>query len=497
MNKIKKIDQLILTSIKSSSNLQDCICQQMKDLILKGHLTPGLRLPSTRNFAIENRIARGTVVAAFEQLLAEGYIDSKRGSGFFVAQQLPDSFFTSSILPDKKEHPVSLSGSKFSQKLNDSNVFSLLRNQKVSGIFRSNQPDLSQFPIDVWHRLASKTLKKMSLNQLANQDAAGFFPLRRSISKFILSTRGIDCSPEQIIIVSGIQQALDLTARMVLNSGDQVIMEDPGYIGAKAAFESLNAKIINIPTDQFGLCLDDVFQKASKPRLIYCTPTHQFPLGSTLSLERRLSLLTWAQQNKIWIFEDDYDSEFRFKTKPLGALKSLDQRDIVIHAGTFNKMLFPALRLGYMIVPSEWIQLFLKARSQIDRYNPILEQIILNQFIEEGHFGRHIRKMRKLYHSRYQFLMKLSIGPIQKWLDIQETSGGLQTIAWLKQDLSEHAICKEAQEKGLEILPLSKFLIGRKIKNGLLLGFGSSTEKELKEGIHILADILEKQSRKK
>ena len=317
----------------------------------------------------------------------------------------------------------------------------------------------------------------------------GYRPLRDAVANYLNTSRGLKCGPEQVAIVSGVQEALDLTARLFLNPGDRVCMEDPGYVGAKMAFEAAGAKVGATRSDQEGLELSG--PSLLRSRLIYVTPSHQFPLGTAMSLPRRLQLLEWARKTGALIFEDDYDSEYRYSGPPIPALQGFDRHRLVIFAGSFSKVLFPSLRLGYLVVPPDLISLFASAISLTARHAPLPEQAVLCDFIAEGHFGRHLRRMREIYAQRLSVLLEGAREKLAGLLEISKIEAGLQTVGWLCQGIDGESATKAAAARDVEVFPISRFYRGRVAREGLHLGFAAVDTHEIRRGLQDLAIALE------
>ncbi|MEO7362614.1 MAG: PLP-dependent aminotransferase family protein, partial [Gemmatimonadaceae bacterium] len=441
-------------------------------------------------------------LAAFEALRHEGYIESRTGSGSYVAANLPDTFFRGAggakggklapRLPTQPTAKASGAGlSRWGQSAQA--MFPMRKSKRINLAFEANLPALDLFPTALWARLAGRQMRQANHRFLGYGDEAGFLPLREAVADHLSATRGVKCSANQIVIVSGTQQALQLIARLTLDPGDRVWMEDPGYVGALAAFKDAGAEIVGVPVDAFGLNVAAGEHLAPRAKLAYITPAHQFPLGVSLSLDRRLALLQWAQKAKAWIFEDDYDSEFRFSGRPLPPLHSLDHSDCVIFAGSFNKMLFPTLRLGYVVLPPKLVPAFLHARALVDRFSPALEQRVLYDFFTEGHFGQHLRRMREAYAQRLSVLMDAAEnGPLAGLVKIAPIQAGIQTAAMLPLSVNDIVASNAAADEAMEIIPLSVFQINRRDINGLLLGFANMTPSAIRAASKRLAAVLTK-----
>src|SRR5947209_16005156 len=353
---------------------------ELRAAILDGRLRPGARLPATRDLASAYHLSRATIVTAFDQLRSEGYVEGRTGSGTYVSEVLPEQLLQVGRLRQEKRLPhrrVPLSS--YARRLQpfQSSTPRPLR------AFRANQPALDLFPTTLWAQVASRRLRRVSANLLAGGEALGYRPLREAVAEYLNTSRGVKCSAEQVLIVSGAQQALDRTARVLLNPGEPVWIEEPGYPGAAVVFHAAGAKICPVPVDEEGLDWERGLRRHSRARLVYVTPAHQFPLGVTMSLRRRLALLEWARRSGTLIFEDDYDSEYRYSGRPVPALQGLDRSGVVIFAGSFTAVLFPALRLGYLVVPPERVGIFAAGEAVSTHDPPLLEQAILYDFIPE------------------------------------------------------------------------------------------------------------------
>src|SRR5215470_12914490 len=360
--------------------------QSIRQSILRGTLRKGLRLPSTRTLAHELRVSRNIVVIAFEQLLAEGYIESRTGAGTFVTETLPEDVLQVGNRPLNGNRSLYERGETFKHL---PQLALPARDPKLRyAPFRYGLPALDELPLDLWGRLLARHCRKAPAEIAVHGEAAGLLRLREAIATYVGAARGVRCHAGQIIVVNGSQQAIDLAARVLADPGDIAIIEDPGYIGARSALQAAGMKLVPISVGREGLHVESLSQKHLSAKLVYVTPSHQFPLGVVLSLANRLQLLEWAAQNDAWIIEDDFDSEYRYESKPIPALQGLDRNGRVIYIGTFSKVLFPSLRFGYLIVPEDFVDTFLAAHWVSDRCSPLIEQAALADFIAEGHLAR-------------------------------------------------------------------------------------------------------------
>jgi GntR family transcriptional regulator / MocR family aminotransferase len=352
---------------------------------------------------------------------------------------------------------------------------------------RAGVPALDAFPYQEWARLLAHHVRHSLRAVAAYQEPAGYRPLREAIAAHLAVARGVRCTAEQVVIVSGSQGALDLVARALLRRGDDVWVEDPGNPGARGAFLGADAHLRPIPVDEEGF--DARVAAASHPtaRLAYVTPAHQFPLGVTMTLARRLALLDWAQRANGWIVEEDYDSEFRFRGRPLAAMHGLDRAHRVIYVGTFSRVLFPSLRLGYLVSPPDLVDVFIARRRYVDRHPPILEQLALTDFLNRRHFARHIRRMRTLYAARGAALVAAVDAECGDLLDVRMPESGIHVVGWLPQGVDDRSVARRANLDGIGVLPLSVFAIEPLPRGGLLLGYGGVPEGEMRAAVRRLA----------
>jgi GntR family transcriptional regulator/MocR family aminotransferase len=511
----RQIEEIPLVAFKLNFSSSVPLYKQLYDLIrnaiLEGKFSKGQRLPGTRSLASELKISRNTVALAFDQLLIEGYISGKIGSGTFVSE-IPNNFFglgsktksitskkmTSFEIPSlsglkmKEEHPAATGlFEKLSKQIGSNELVKRYTKRDEIIPFQNGIPAFSEFPIKIWQKLINQTAQNFSNLQLGYGEAAGFKPLREAIASYLRKYRAVNCTSDQIIIVNGTQQGLDLIGRVLLKPGSVVWLEDPGYFGARAAMIFAGAEIFPSPLDNEGLDLSYSSQNNPTPDLIFTTPSHQFPLGLTMSILRRLNLLLYAAQNKCWIVEDDYDSEFRYSGNPLPSLQGLDQSGRVLYLGTFSKVLFPGLRLGYLVLPNPaMLDEFTLAKSLVDRQNPIFEQIILTRFLEEGHFTRHLRKMRMLYKARQEFLIDEINKELRGMINAKPDPAGMHIIAWLPKNFNDKKVADEALKNNIIVRPLSEYLIKFFKNPGLILGYTAFEKNEIKKGLLELKKVL-------
>jgi GntR family transcriptional regulator / MocR family aminotransferase len=483
---------LVLPPRNSKTSVYRWLYASLQTEILEGRLRSGARLPATRDLARQYGLSRGTIVSAFELLKSEGYLQGTVGSGTYVSRTLPESLFqvTRASGPRTSTHRKrKFRVSDYARRLNLFSGFEI----RPSRAFRPNVPALNLFPTTLWAQVTARRLRRASMHLLLGCDPMGYGPLRDTVANYLGTSRGVKCGPEQIAIVSGVQEALDLTARLLLNPGDRVCMEDPGYVGARMAFEAVGANISAVRLDDEGMKVRGQGLRGS--RLVYITPSHQFPLGITMSLSRRLELLEWARKLGSVIFEDDYDSEFRYSGPPIPALQGFDRHGSVIFAGSFSKVLFPSLRMGYLVIPSGLVPHFAAAMSLTTRHAPLLEQAVLCDFITEGHFGRHLRRMREVYAERLSVLLEGAREMLAGLLEISEIEAGLQTIGWLGEGIDGESATRAAAARDVEVFPLSRYSRGRIAREGLQLGFAALEPREIRRGVQDLAIALEGESK--
>jgi GntR family transcriptional regulator/MocR family aminotransferase len=459
--------------------------------ILAGELAGGARLPATRTLAAELGVSRNTVAGAYAQLLAEGYVEGQVGAGTYVSRVLPDRLLRARRRPAPVSPPPSaargLSARGARIAATEANVPRLVQGLRP---FRTGLPAVDAFPFALWARLAARRYRQPGAELAGYGEAAGYRPLREAIAAYLGASRGVRCTPDQVIIVGGSQQALDLATRLLLDEGDRAWVEDPGYPGARGALAAAGAQLVPVPVDAEGIDLAVGERAGPPPRAVYITPSHQFPLGVTMSLARRLALLEWAGRAGVWVIEDDYDSEYRYRGRPLAALQGLDTAGRVIYTGTFSKVLFPSLRLGYLVAPPDLVDAFVAARAVTDRHSRSLDQAVLADFINEGHFAHHLRRMRRVYAERQSVLVAEARRHLAGLLDVAPTESGMHLIGWLPAGQDDRAAARRAAAHDIDAQPLSAYAGRRLPRGGLLLGFTAVGEAELREGVRDLANAL-------
>jgi GntR family transcriptional regulator/MocR family aminotransferase len=494
MAKMEPFQDLPLTRPRGQKELWRWLRDELRSAILTGRLKRGTRMPSSRGLARQYECARGTVVTAFDHLQAEGYLETRKGAGTFVALALPDDLFSTkrpSIHLSKRLSRASLSKRG---RLIIEHVLILPASRSVGKAFRAYEPAIDLFPVNLWSRIAGRVVRRAPRSLYGQGDARGFAPLRKAIAEYVGSARGVRCDVNQVVITAGAQLALDLVARLLLDPGDTVCMEDPGYPGAALAFKAAGARVVPIPVDDHGIRVDLALLPPHQTKLIYTTPANQFPLGVTMSLSRRLQLLNLAMDKGAWVVEDEFDAEYRYFGRPVPALKSLDESGTVIYIGTFTKMLFTSLRLGFLVLPERLVDAFAAARSLIDRHAPTLEQAILAEFILEGHFAHHIRRMRQIYAERIAVLVDASRRKLTGRLDVEHAASGMRTVGWIQNGEKDRAVAQRARSQGLEVAPLSQFAVRNSPLSGLILGFAGCAPEELRRGVDVLAAVMDRRA---
>ncbi len=464
--------------------------------ILDGRLRPSQRVPSTRSLAAELKISRIPVSSAYEQLHAEGYFETFVGAGTCVARSIPDDALkpaaNAATGTAAGSHAIAKSKSKRGISRRARSV--LLPPQTwidTLGPFRVSLPALEHFPAELWSKLVNRHSRKLTRHQMAYANALGYLPLREAIAEYLGAVRGVRCDSSQILVTTGAQLGLQLAAQVLLEPGEPVWIEEPGYHGARNALLMAGAKLVTVPVNRDGLDVAEGIRRAPGARAVYITPSHQYPLGVTMNATQRMLLLNWASSRGAWILEDDYDSEYRFGERPIASLQSLDNAGRVIYVGTFNKVMFPSLRLGYVVVPRDLIEAFSSARDATDVFSSTLFQVVMADFIREGHFARHIRKMRMLYMDRRTTLVDTIKKEIGEKLEVIGTEAGMHLVALLPRGVSDVAVVRRAAKAGISAMPLSFCYSKPPARGGLILGFGGVDQRQIREGVRKLAACLD------
>ena len=506
------MDLAIYLDCDSAIPLYRQLTEKIRTAVLEGRLKPNQKLPSSRSLAKSLAVSRSTITLSYEQLESEGYLETKRGSGTYVSHQIPDEWLKSQPIESVAETTnTNYNLSKFAQNLASLDRLSVDEpDYEIS--FRYGNPAIEYFPIEQWRKLINRHCQYSTelLNYFA--DAAGYFPLRQEIANYLGHSRAVRCTPEQVIIVNGSQQALDLITRTLLNPGDWVAIEEPGYLGARCCFKGQMAQIQPIAVNSTGLNVETLKKCNHNFKLVYVTPSHQFPTGVTMSVSQRIALLQWARKTSTLIIEDDYDSEYRYGSQPIPALQGMDRANSVIYVGTFSKIMFPSLRVGYMVVPPDLIPIIKKAKWLCDRFCPILEQYALTDWIKLGYFEKHIRQMRQLYNLRRQALITAfekyfgdgeaeAIGntalqrtystPSSKHrVTISGENAGIHLMAKIESTLSDEIIIQKAAAAGIGLVSAREYYLQSQNKGEFIFGYGQLERAEIDRGILKLSQVL-------
>jgi GntR family transcriptional regulator / MocR family aminotransferase len=473
----------------STTPLHQQLTEKIRTAVLEGRLKPKQKLPSSRSLAKLLTISRATVTQSYEQLASEGYLETRCGSGTYIGDRLPDSWLQSQPFKPVTSKTQAISLSQFGKNL--TNIGKLQNSEPEAQIsFRYGNPAVEYFPMQQWRKLLSRHCYNSPVLLNYAEDAAGYFPLRQEIADYLKRSRAVRCTPEQVIIVNGSQQALDLIARVVLDPGDWIAMEEPGYLGARHCFLGQFANIKPITVTSEGLNLKTLTNCQQKFKLVYVTPSHQFPTGVTMPLSQRIALLQWAEKTGTLIIEDDYDSEYRYESQPIPALQGMDRSQSVIYLGTFSKILFPSLRMGYIVVPPHWLPAIGKAKWLCDRFCPILEQYALTDWIEEGHFERHIRRMRHLYDSRRQALIQAFDRYFGEKVTILGAKAGIHVMVKIDTQLADELAIQKAAAVGIGLISARGYYLKPQHQGEFIFGYAQLAETAIEEGVRKLAQIL-------
>ncbi len=482
---------LIVLDRRSKLPLHKQIYEGFRAAIVNRAMDPGQKVPSSRDLAAELRISRIPVLNAYAQLLVEGYLEARTGSGTFVSAELPDAITFAAVRQTPNAHPI-LSGTR---RVAD-RARALPKREPLPwlhgwGAFGLHQPALEQFPHSLWASLVARHCRNPSIARMHHIDPLGSERFREAVCNYLRTSRGVRCDARQIMIVSGSQQALDITARVLLNAGDAVWVEEPGYNLARNAFLSAGCRWVQVPVDAAGMDVAAGIRMNRNARAAHVTPSHQFPLGVTMSASRRMQLLQWAHKHGAWIIEDDYDSEYRHEGMPIASLQGMDPHARVIYVGTFSKVLFPSLRMGYIVIPHDLIGAFAAVRLAMDIFPAYLHQEALTDFIVEGHFARHIRKMRTLYRERRNALIECMQKAIHPALEISGSETGMHLVAYLPNGYNDRDLAMQAAQAGLWLWPLSPCYNNSPARHGFILGYGSTSVQAVPRAVEKIRILLE------
>lgn len=458
------------------------IVQQVRALIINGETPPGTKLPPSRHLAKACNVSRETVKEAYQHLIAEGFLESVQGAGTFVTAALP--------------LPVTASFSQRSAPLPLTDwARRITKHQSGEGEGGRGRPLIDfgfgrsyphRFPYDIWRRLLNRYLSTDDMMLSRYGSVAGFLPLREAIAAYVTEQRSVRCHPHQIVVVNGAQQAFDLLARLFIEPKDSVIIESPGYPDAYELFEAHGAHMVPISVDEDGLPVETLSPSLT-PKLIFTTPSNQFPSGGAMPAERRLALLSWANERNAFIIEDDYDGALRYNGRPLASLQGIDPFDRVIYLGTFSKVLFPALRLAYVVLPERLVDPFLQAKRIIDRGAPTLTQAAVADFMIEGHFARHLRQLRQLYGEQRELLVTAVQNQLPHHVSFHDEPAGLHLMLFLETAVDEAALVQSLAQEGVIVTPGASFHFTQPAPPSILLGFSKVTPEAIQEGVHLIA----------
>jgi GntR family transcriptional regulator/MocR family aminotransferase len=479
----------MLISLSGAAPLQRQIYEQVKTLVLSGSAAPGTRLSSSRELASELGISRNTVLIAYEQLAAEGYIHSRHGAGMFVADALRrvDGIAAARAATGRHFQP-----SDYGARIARLDMQAPGGRPAFTYNFRHSVINADDFPAAMWRRLLLGELRRRARAPVTYEDPQGLPDLRAALCDYLLRARAVRAEPEQLVIVNGTQQALDLAVRVLVDPGAPVVVEDPGYPGARLAFAAAGARLLLVPVDEDGLDTARLPAAEVRARLAYITPSHQFPVGSTMPASRRLALLDWAERSGAYIFEDDYDSEFRYASRTVEAVRALDRADVVIYAGSASKVLSPGLRLGYAVLPRELIGSFLRAKQLSDWYSAPLDQAVFARLIAEGHFERHVRRTRRRNQRRRDCLVDALLAAFGTGVTIRGLNAGLHVSVWfaaIAADQAEQvAAAAAARSVGIEPIPPAEH--GPWREAGFVMRYAGLDETVIRRGVALLAEAV-------
>jgi GntR family transcriptional regulator / MocR family aminotransferase len=471
---------------RAGGSLQDQIVAFFREAVLRGALKPGARLPSSRQLAAELGVARITAVEAFDRLTAEGYFVARRGVGLFVAETVTDAYLRA--LPAKLPRPR--------RPATPATPGPPARTEPPAPLadalpLATGVPALAEFPWRDWARISARVYRERPAAALAYGDPQGLPELRVAIADYLGAARGIVCDPDQIVVVSGSQQGIDLTARVVAAPGEAAWFEEPGYGAARAALAAARLRVVLVPADGEGIDVANGIAHAPEARLAVVTPSYHYPLGATLSLPRRRALLGWAHATGAWVLEDDYYGDYRFAGRPQTPLHALDRHERVLYLGTFSKMLAPGLRLGYLVAPRALVARLTELKTATDRYTPGLMQLVLARFIAEGRLAAHVRRMRAVYRDRRAALLAALDRHARDVLAVGEPpDAGLHVAARLTVDADDVAISRRARVEGVAAAPLSAYYARSPRTRGFVLGFANTPERQAGPAVKTLVHAI-------
>jgi GntR family transcriptional regulator/MocR family aminotransferase len=466
--------------------------------ILQQQLAAGSKLPSTRAVATELGIARNTVIAAFKQLAAEGYVSTMAGSGTFISGTLPETSLFDAPLRDDLGSGAALrsdsDAAQLSRRGRQLTTYAAGARFEIQP-FAPGDPDFSLFPLKLWQRIQNRVWREARPELLDYGQAGGYLPLRSAIAEYLRASRSVNVSVEQVMITSGTQQSLDLCAQMLADVGDVAWVEDPCYWAARRVFESCDLQLHPVAIDGDGIAPSEA-DLATQPKLIYVTPSHQYPTGVVMTLARRRRLLDIAAAKRAWILEDDYDSEFRYTGRPLAALQGLDTYGRVVYMGTFSKILFPGIKVGYLVVPPALVESFKTALYDLQRPGQMMVQAALADFISLGHFATHIRKIRQAYGAKRELLRKTLVAQLGAGITISGEESGLHLVVELPDHVDDQALERLAAESGIAVKALSSYYLSHAPRRGLLVGYAYVAPSKIAYYAKLLTNVIRSGTRK-
>jgi GntR family transcriptional regulator / MocR family aminotransferase len=465
--------------------------RQLRSAILSRRLRPGTKLPSTRELAAQLGVSRSAVVAAYEQLLAEGYTFGRHGSGTYISTDLPEPVVGHAR---RRKQPVAAIASN-AAKIPSVGDFVDVTVQSDERPFNLGRTLVDARTMELWRKLSARTFRSLDLSHLGYSDPRGTLELRRTICEYLQAARAVRCDPEQIVVTSGTQQALDIVIRILPRADREVWVEDPGYPLTRQALIAAGAKVRPIPVDRQGIDVGAGIEAAPNACAVFVTPSHQFPTGVVLSMARRLELLGWAREKGAWIVEDDYASEFRYGGRPLASLQGLDEGERVIYIGTLNKALFPGLRMGYAVVPRALLRAFVAARYLMDRQPSTLSQAVVAAFMAEGQFAAHLRRMRLLYRDQRDELVAALKRRLGAELTVDAPAQGMHLVATTRRGLSDVAIERAGRQRGVIVRAMSRLYVAAAPLSGLVLGFSGHPRRTIVPAVERLAEVIEGQAK--
>src|SRR6266481_570642 len=486
-SQFRGISNLITIDRRASKPLYQQIYDSFRSRIIRGELRAGDLVPSSRELACESRISRLPILTAYAQLLAEGYFESRVGAGTFIAGSLPSPTNAQTakyaLSGSRKNRPISGRAAALPPYERPSWAESL-------GPFQVGQPDLHKFPIEIWLKLVARYSRRMRVKALQYGDAMGLPELREAVATYLRTSRGVRCEAQQIMIVSGSQQALDLASRVLLEAGRATWVEEPGYWLVHHVLKAARCRIVPVPVDAEGLIVTAGIKLNRNARVAFVAPSHQYPLGVTMSAARRLQLLEWAQRSRAWIVEDDYDSEYRYGSLPIASLQGLDGNGRVIYIGTFSKVMFPSMRLGYLVIPFDLIERFAAMRQVMDICPAHITQAVMSDFIREGHFARHVRRMRPIYAERRRVLIAELERQLGDNVTIMGDQAGMHLAMFLAPGRDDRKIAATAARQSLWLSALSSSYVGKKPRHGFVLGFGNAKANDIPRAVRHLKKLI-------